>query len=598
MSEPSPAAPLPWRLPIFWGAATALWWALAAAPDVTWLDSPELAAGSVGLGIAHPPGHPLVMLLDKLVCLLMPLGAAAFRTNLASGLAMATSVAALSALAAVVAQPLWREWTGQEGMPRPVAVLAACLPPMLFAAAAWTENQAVRTEVYGLEAATSGWAAYLLARALLDPRHRLSHLVASGLLWGLSLSNHHVQALSALLPLGAALLVAAETRTSRRLAGFAAGLLLGMAPLAYLPIRAHAEPLVNWGHPDALARFWWLVSTHMYRHTPVQASTQAGLRLAWMARDLGLQAGPGALAAAVGLYALLRTRQLTRLGVLLTALTATSGAAALAAAYRPDNPDSGAYLLVALASLGLLAEAGLLAVSCVMSRARTPAAALLLVLATAPGAALAVSRFGRAHNWSASDTGFAVMATLPPGALFLAGYHETVFLAWYSKTAEGLRPDVCVLHRFGLFLPGRFPQMRRRCPELAHLVVSHEIPPDRLLASARPPILEPSSLPGDPLPKDATRLFVASGPLAHIRGHPAPGLLTWGDLQELLGDHRRRPGYRRFLLWHAYHTALLWAEHGRCDLARPAWNLAARLAPRDPAVRSLGRRCGLREPTR
>ena len=49
----------------------------AAAAGPYWLDSSEFAAQAFGLGISHPPGHPLYGLLGKLFALL-PVGPVAF----------------------------------------------------------------------------------------------------------------------------------------------------------------------------------------------------------------------------------------------------------------------------------------------------------------------------------------------------------------------------------------------------------------------------------------------------------------------------------------------------------------------------------------
>ena len=57
---------------------------LTAAPGAFWLDSGELAAAGVTLGIAHPPGHPLYVVLAYIASWI-PLGSAGFRVTLLSG---------------------------------------------------------------------------------------------------------------------------------------------------------------------------------------------------------------------------------------------------------------------------------------------------------------------------------------------------------------------------------------------------------------------------------------------------------------------------------------------------------------------------------
>src|SRR5947207_14559492 len=73
------------------------------APGMYWLDSSEFAAASFELGVAHPPGHPLALLLGK-ACALVPLGSVAFRVGLASALAAAVAVYFAARIAAALAR--------------------------------------------------------------------------------------------------------------------------------------------------------------------------------------------------------------------------------------------------------------------------------------------------------------------------------------------------------------------------------------------------------------------------------------------------------------------------------------------------------------
>src|SRR5262245_21083367 len=77
-------------------------YAHTAAPTITWLnggaDSAELVTASYTLGIAHPPGYPLYVLLGKAWSLLPLAGDVAHRYNLFSAFcgALAAALVALS----------------------------------------------------------------------------------------------------------------------------------------------------------------------------------------------------------------------------------------------------------------------------------------------------------------------------------------------------------------------------------------------------------------------------------------------------------------------------------------------------------------------
>ncbi|HEY6572171.1 MAG TPA: DUF2723 domain-containing protein, partial [Candidatus Eisenbacteria bacterium] len=86
-----------------WVAAlVALWvYAQTLSPTVAWVnqgeDSGDLLAASATLGIPHPTGYPLFVLLGRLASLL-PLGSVAFRINLVAALAGAAGVFFLARL--------------------------------------------------------------------------------------------------------------------------------------------------------------------------------------------------------------------------------------------------------------------------------------------------------------------------------------------------------------------------------------------------------------------------------------------------------------------------------------------------------------------
>src|SRR5437868_9570416 len=71
-------------------------------PGAYWLDSSEFAAASVLLGVAHPPGHPLALLVGKAASLL-PLGPLALRVGFAQALCAAAGAGLLALLGARLA---------------------------------------------------------------------------------------------------------------------------------------------------------------------------------------------------------------------------------------------------------------------------------------------------------------------------------------------------------------------------------------------------------------------------------------------------------------------------------------------------------------
>jgi hypothetical protein len=121
-------------------------WTLA--PTVTFWDAGEFIAASKILGIPHPPGTPLFVLLGHVFGRLVPIGGFALRTNLMTAV---FSAAAAACLFLVVVQALkgWPRRAAAEVRPDPLYVLgggAAAAAIAAFVFTVWQNSN--ETEVY------------------------------------------------------------------------------------------------------------------------------------------------------------------------------------------------------------------------------------------------------------------------------------------------------------------------------------------------------------------------------------------------------------------------------------------------------------------
>ncbi|MBD3334397.1 MAG: DUF2723 domain-containing protein, partial [Candidatus Eisenbacteria bacterium] len=221
------------------------------------IDSGELAAAAHTLGIAHPPGYPLYTLLGRLAAL-VPLATILTRLHVVSAL----STAAAAGCAALALRATLSEIG--EGAGRRVAVFvfpvagawAWGLSPALW-------SVAVVNEVYGLHvlflALCVGLGVLLMRHGAAATRHGFLLAYALGL--GLS---HHLALLFAVPALGAAVL-AARRPGARVLLAWGALCLLGFSIHLYLPLRSLQEPLLDWGNPTDLERWFRHASGWQYR---------------------------------------------------------------------------------------------------------------------------------------------------------------------------------------------------------------------------------------------------------------------------------------------------------------------------------------------
>ena len=590
---------------------------LGAAPTVYWLDSAELAGAAATLGIAHPPGHPLVALLGKALQL-VPFGSIAFRANVLQALCLGGAAAAVYALAAAI---LARARAGADA-PAPTWAphAAAAAVALLLAWSPGAVLQGERAEVYALHLALVAGAAALLARPRAGPRET----AGAALLFGLGLANHHLLALAAAPAL--ALLVPWRRADGARalarhaaLAFFAAA--AGLATYAYLPLRAARLPALQWGFPDTLAGFVDVVSAHAFQKSVTLADSAAAggtplARLAGIAAHCGGQlAWAGAAAGLAGLAFLLAApsaRGARRAGAALALLALGTAAAQALVGFDPDNPDAAGYLLPAVAALAIAAAPALEALRALaaphLGARRAGALALaavapLLAVAQLPGAALA----SLASTWDARTTALAIESAVPTdGALVLSSF-RLVFPMQYFRAVEGWRPDTLFLQR-KFYFDGQRALYATHDPRIGFMLgdyarVPGDLQPEILafIGVRRPVVVEydlwidaaklgPATPVGLALLLGAARPGVAPAPAVGLAPPRATVVAAqeafWNALGIALGGPAD-PETTRTLLWIHYELSRWGFASGNPGLGASELARALALAPDDPDLRAL-----------
>ena len=451
------------------GLAAFVLYYMTAARTITWAnggaDGPELAAAAATLGVAHPPGYPLYLLLGHLFTLL-PVGEVAFRVGLLSAVAAAVAVG----LAASTAGLLAVETVGRDGMGchaerrakhlpvagrRPFAPLrvtveaigglggrkaSAAIGSLATGAALAVSplfwSQATIPEVYALNSALVLAALALLVRW--EPG-RDGILVALGLVFGLGLAHHPTMALLA--GPSALYVLALDRGALRRRASIVAMAALAgaLALYLYIPIRAAGSPPINWGDPSTLPRFLAHVTARSYQgYLGSRPLGDEIARVPVVARLLGEQfTWPGLVLALLGLREVLDRRP--PLGRLLAAYVLVT--IAFAVFYDADN--GAVYLLPAFLVLGVCLGVGVGIIATSRSRV-TMATALAIALPlwqiVAGFPTMDVSR-----NDDAATYARGTLTAQPAHAIVLSSRDEQTFALWYAQVVEGLRPDVAVV---------------------------------------------------------------------------------------------------------------------------------------------------------
>jgi hypothetical protein len=201
------------------------------APGVTYWDAGEFLAAMHSLGIPHPPGTPLFILIGNV-----------WGRALGPVLGFAQSVNLLSAVSTALACGIFASrmsrWTGD----RAVAIAGGVLAGLM--SSVWLN--ANETEVYAPALLMS--ALFILAADNAVERKESKWLILLAYLFGLGWALQ----LSALVAAPAALLLAARAWRSLRISTVAAIVivtLLGASVALFMIVRAQHDPAVNQGNP-------------------------------------------------------------------------------------------------------------------------------------------------------------------------------------------------------------------------------------------------------------------------------------------------------------------------------------------------------------
>jgi transmembrane protein TMEM260 (protein O-mannosyltransferase) len=229
--------PPPYRWALVVSAVVLLGLLVSLAPSVTFWDAGEFVSSMKILGIPHPPGTPLFVMMGHVFGKLFPLGEYAFRTNLQSAL-FASAGAGCWFL--VLQEAAGRYLGADEHRGVTGFRLAAGAAGALIAAFGFTNwLNSNETEVYAVSTFTIAAVSWLLLRwrAARGTPHASRHLLLIAFLLGIAIGNHLL------------------------------GLLVGPAAVVFmvaeLRLRPAAEALTTrreWGDAILLAGLWALLT--------------------------------------------------------------------------------------------------------------------------------------------------------------------------------------------------------------------------------------------------------------------------------------------------------------------------------------------------
>jgi hypothetical protein len=404
-------------------------------PTVHLGDSGELNLAAATLGIPHAPGYPLLATVGHLVCRL-PFGNGAMRGNLFSAIAGALACFLLFLL-------LNRQFR------RPVMSFAFS---MGLAASFTLWEQSLKIRAYPLNTAFAIGVIYLTLRW--REKHDRRLLLAMAFLLGLGMANHEILLVVCAVPL---VLMIADIR-SLRVTDVAVACvfgLIGLSVYGYLPIRAMADPVLNWGDPQTLDRFLDVLLQRQYAGKMMSADWGPKLVMIGMiVKAMLTEFGP--LVALLGFFgffvAWTKDRALT-IGLVLLVLFNI----ALRINYIGEHEFHQVLRYMISSFVVFLFFAAYMAdvlIKAIEKSALTASMRKTLVILIAVGIALPPFIASGAKNDLANHrVGYEfIQSTLmapEPGYVIAVGGDNNVFPLWYLQRFERFREDVVVIPNQG-----------------------------------------------------------------------------------------------------------------------------------------------------
>jgi len=464
---------------------------LTLAPTTQFWDASEYTTAAHALGIPHPPGSPLFVILAHAWGLL-PLGADyARRINLFA--------AATSAAGAGVWFLIGERWLRAIVAPARRRRLVAAAGAVVGATAFTVWNQSVVNEkVYTLSVLTIALVLWLAVRWADQPvsTRRDHHLILIAYLLALTATNHLMGVLAAPAVLVYVLLTDWRALLRPRVLGAAALVaLVGTSVNLFIPLRAHLDPYLNQGE----ATTWPALKAVLERdqfgkpsvfdnpmyppgpdnpgHTLVLYGQQLLNYVQYFAWQFGRDWLPGvraSLAVLFGALGLLGARRHwraeRRAASTMTTLMLTLTVALVfylnfkwgySQAFRGPGLEHEVrerdyFFIASFATWGVWVGMGIATLmecidEAVAARAAGPApsrrwapSALVLLLALLPlaGNRLTAPRSGETL---ARDYAHDVLQSVDPYALVVTAGDNDTFPLWYAQEVDGVRPDVSVL---------------------------------------------------------------------------------------------------------------------------------------------------------
>lgn len=489
-TETNPAERPPYR----WAAGVALAvfvvYVLTLAPSTAMWDTSEYMAAAKVLGIPHPPGNPLFVLVAYLFGTLPIASAFAVRINLMAAAASATSAGLWFLVAHHVTRKLFDERWAQ------LAAAAVCALAGATSFTVWNQS-VVNEKVYTLALLQLTVVIWLALQWMQRPAGAAADrlLVVIAYLLALGYAIHPAGYLAAPSILAVVLLLSPRSFLHIRLvARVVLATAFGLSLFAFEPIRSANHPALNEGEPTACVNgfavgctlsavtadrlnaqisraqygkpdlsnrqapfgaqlgMWWQYFTWQWYRDPGGTHAGAQLALALIAVMLALIGGWTHWRTDRSSFALVAVLLFTLIPALIYYLNFKYGFSEsldLGTTVQREVRDRDYFFLWSFSCLGVWIGLGIAACWRMVAESVHGARALMaaspvLAVAFIP-LALNAHSASRAGQTFTRAFAFDLLDSAAPNAILITNGDNDTFPLWYAQMVEGYRPDVAVM---------------------------------------------------------------------------------------------------------------------------------------------------------
>lgn len=411
---------------------------LTLSPSINFIDTDELATVVSKLGVAHPSGYPLYIVIGKLFTMI-PIGDEVFRLNLMSALMLALTVTIFFRLILKLLNNTFAEKSIDEIQSQNVALASSLL--LAFSFTFW--DSATVLEVYPLHMFLSVLCMYLFftvfySNSSYDLKIRNGNIFALFIyLFALGFTNH--LSIVFLIP-GFAYLIL-RNRPIRNLAmnnlAFLLFLIFASLSLYFFLLVRSDKSILHWGDTNNISNLINHITGKDYEEKMFVSTENMTAQIKRFLKNFPQEFGYiHLILAPIGVYSLFRENRMVFTFTIITFLTC------FLSAINYSIIDIFTYFLFAYIVVAIWCGFGIKLLVCIFLKNKRTAVSFASIAVILFPIFINFSRVNKSDDYFAHDYAMNVFKSAPENSIIFTSFTPS----FYFQLVKGIRPDLTVIN--------------------------------------------------------------------------------------------------------------------------------------------------------